>query len=109
MAAESKIYALNSWQSIYNFYKTYGLCDDGGVAEGISDRTVHLLVTQWETLTQVRQLIAQDPKFEMFFLKHINASADTLELDRIVLIASQQCLPQDLPLCKKIAEAASER
>lgn len=109
IAAENLIENLNSWQSIYDAYKRYGHCDDGAIAEGLSDRIVHQLATQWDFLPQVQQLIVLDPSFQEFLLEHINASADTSELNRILLSASQHCPASAGLLCKQIEGAASER
>ncbi|KGM51608.1 hypothetical protein N800_13500 [Lysobacter daejeonensis GH1-9] len=108
-AVESSVDSLDSWGSIHAAYQRYSYCDDGAIAEGFTDRVVHLLATQWASLSQVRRLIAHDPEFQDFVLRHINASALTSELDRVAHLARHQCPRSATLLCNQIAEAASER
>lgn len=108
-AAESSVDSLASWQSIYASYRQYGHCDDGSIAEGFTDKIVHLLATRWDSLSQAQQLIASDPKFRVFVLRHINGSALTTELNRVATSARNQCPRSAALLCKQIAGAASER
>jgi hypothetical protein len=108
-AAESATDALHSWQSIFAAYKRYGNCDDGAVAEGFSDDVVHHLATKWASLHQAQRLIAKDPLFKTFIVRHVDASADTDELDRVVHLATHECPRSAKLLCKQIARAASVR
>lgn len=108
-AAENVTDSLGSWQSIYAAYKRYGHCDDGSIAEGFTDKVVHLLATRWDSLSQAQKLIARNPEFQTFILRHINASALTSELDHVVYSARHQCPRSATQLCRQIAEAASER
>ncbi len=108
-AAENRVSTLNSWQSTYDTFQEFGHCDDGAIAEGFSDRIVHLLATQWDSFPQVHQLIVRDPSFQSFFLRHINSSADISELDSIVRNASQQCPESAELLCKQIIGVARPR
>jgi hypothetical protein len=41
--AEMETDALKSWDSVYTFYRKFSHCDDGAVAEGVSDAVVKLL------------------------------------------------------------------
>jgi len=108
-AAENAVDTLDSWASIFSAYKRYKHCDDAAIAEGFTDKVVHLLATQWGSLHQVQQLVAQDASFQLFIVKHINASADASELDRIRFSAMRECPALASLLCKQIAGAASER
>jgi len=108
-AAENATDTLDSWPSIFAAYQRYGHCDDGAIAEGFTDKVVHLLATQWGSLSHAQQFIARDPSFQVFLVRHVNASADTSELDRIVRFTSRNCPASAKFLCKQIAGAASER
>lgn len=108
-SAENSIDSLDSWQSIQSAYKRYGRCDDGAIAEGFTDKVVHLLATRWSSLGQAQKIIARDPAFKTFMLQHINPSALSSELDHVAHLATYQCPRSAAILCKQIARAASER
>ena len=108
-SAENAVDTLDSWPSIFAAYKRYVHCDDAAIAEGFTDKVVHHLANRWELLDQAQQLIARDPSFQAFIVRHINASADASELDRIALSAIQKCPTSAKVFCNQIAAAAGER
>jgi hypothetical protein len=107
-AAVAVAATLRSWQSIYAAYERYGPCDDGAIAEGFTDSVVHLLATNWASLSDAQSLIAQNPAFRSFVISHINASADSDEIAKIAVLASTQCPLSATSLCKEILGAANE-
>lgn len=107
--AERTSATLTSWQSIYAAHTRFGHCDDGAIAEGFTESVVHLLAARWSSLHEAQSLIAQDPSFQQFIIRHINASADTAELNRVAAMASQQCPVSATHLCKQIHEATLEQ
>lgn len=108
-AAETAVVSLDSWPSIYAAYRHYGHCDDGSIAEGFTDKVVHLLATRWDSLEGAQKLFLRDPQFQAFVLRHLDASALTSELDRVASLARNQCSKSTRLLCKQIAETASKR
>src|SRR6185437_12853213 len=107
LAAEAATDTLTSWQTIYSVYERYHSCDDGGVAEGYSNGVVHLLATHWNKLPTLDALAKKHPPFREFVLSHIDATADTDELQEIVAFSKSQCRPSLTTLCKAIGRAAA--
>lgn len=94
--------SMKSWTSIYSGFKRFWNCDDGGIAEGFTEAVVHLLASKWSSLPTVSVLIKKDPKFYKFFLRHIDASADTDELKKIYSLAQSECPINLQKLCLAI-------
>ena len=107
-AAEAISGSLSSWQSIYAAYERYGLCDDGAIAEGFTNSVVHLLATNWVSLSDAQRLIAKSPSFRSFVVNHVNASADSDEIAKISALASTQCPLSASSFCQEILGAANE-
>lgn len=105
-AADSASDSWRSWPSIYAAYQRYGQCDDGALGEDFSDRIVHLLASNWGTLNQAQRLIAREPAFQAFIIRHIDASADPNELRSVQRYATHSCPPSTTGLCGQIAGAA---
>ena len=105
-AAENAVDQLDSWQAIHAAYRRYAHCDDGSIAEGFTDKVVHLLATRWGSLGQAQRIAAHDSGFQSFMLRHIDSTALTSELDRIAHSARHQCPRSATVLCKQIAGAA---
>jgi hypothetical protein len=108
-AAEQSSATLDSWESIYAAQKRFSHCDDGAIAEGFSESVVHLLATRWSLLAEAQRLFTKDSSFQQFVLRHIDASADSAELDQIVALAKQHCPVSDKLLCNQILEAALDQ
>ncbi len=47
--AETLTDYLDSWKNVARFYKDFKKCDNGGVAEGVSDAVARLLAQSWRT------------------------------------------------------------
>ena len=107
LAADAAMDNLHTWSSIFGAYQQYAKCDGGSVGEGFSDSIVHLLATNWESLFQAKALIAKDPKFQSFLVRHIDASADTSELESVAQLALHSCPRSAKSLCSQIAVAAA--
>ena len=99
---------LSSWQSIYAAYDRYGPCDDGAIAEGFTDSVVHLLATNWASLSDAQNLIAKSPSFQSFIVGHVNASADLDEIGQVSSLALTQCPLSATSFCKQILGAAND-
>lgn len=105
-AAGNATDSMKSWTSIYSGFKRYVKCDDGSIAEGFTDAVVHLLASKWNTLPKVALFVKKDPEFYKFFLRHIDASADTDELKKIYSFAKSECPVRLQELCAAIKSEA---
>lgn len=76
MRAESETDKLKTWDSVYNFYRNFSHCDDGGIAEGVSDAVAKLLANQWSSSGRLMKMVSQDKGFEQFVLRHVDETID---------------------------------
>ncbi len=106
MAAEMEASTLSSWDAVYKSFKQFKRCDDGGVAEGYSESIVHLLASKWGDLTEAATLAKRDPEFRVFLLRHIDATTDTKELQKIEKFSKSSCDQQLSEFCNAIQASA---
>ena len=104
--AEGKVDHLETWQQIYDWFKSYSACDDGILGEANSDAVVRMLAGQWEQLPALRTLVDRDERFGKFVFMHIDATTDDHDLDRLVANASRHCPKGDGQLCSTIRRRA---
>jgi hypothetical protein len=101
---------LQDWNAIYAFVKRNlpNCPDDGMYGEGYSDVVVRAFAKHWSYLPQLVSIVARDPGFEAFALRHINETADSQELQKTRQNATNRCPPDIEDLCKKVATRAVE-
>ncbi len=96
-----------SWNNLYRIYKqTPSSCDDGAYAEGYSDYVVQFLAKHWDRFDELISLIKKDPSFQVFVLKHIDATADEHDLEALSRNAIQKCPALEVSFCKEIDKAS---
>lgn len=105
-AADAAVDDLDSWTKLEQAFRKYGHCDDGSIAEGNSEAVARLLVDHWTMLPLLAALVKRDPAFKRFVLRHIDATLDTDDLDRLVAFASTQCPAGSAPLCSELRKSA---
>ncbi|WP_295684785.1 hypothetical protein [uncultured Nevskia sp.] len=106
-AAEEATDQMKTWSAIYSGFKSFHHCDDGGIAEGFTEAVVHLLASDWRSVGSAASLSTKDKAFSSFLLKHINASANTEELQNIASTSGAQCPPELSSVCEDIHRAAT--
>jgi len=94
--------ALNSWKTVHDFFKKYAQCDDGGIAEGVSDRVVTLLAKDWAHIAVLQKLTDADQDFRGFVLRHIDMTANYYDVERIHVLARHSCPKNARRICKDI-------
>jgi hypothetical protein len=105
--AERSLDYLNSWEDIYQSFKKYKQCDDGALAEGYSDKIVHMLADHWDKLNELIRISSADKEFHDFVLRHIDATVNYSDLDKI-LINCKHCPESLRNICSEIEKAAKE-
>ena len=90
---------INSWQDMYDFYKNFKVCDDGAIAEGVSDNIIKLLIKQ---KIQFNKLF-EDRTFQEFVLEHINELMTKKEA-QIIKKKIKQCKKPFNDFCKKVSK-----
>jgi hypothetical protein len=106
--ADAAVDTLNSWDRLYQWYKTYRGCDNGGPSEGYSEAVARNLVDRWQTLPRLAELMQKDKLFEGFVLKHLNQTLNDDDLKKISSNAESRCPAGLRRLCgdlKRQAEA----
>lgn len=104
--AESSVSRLNNWEDIYKSFKTFRHCDDGAIAEGYSDSIARMLVDRWNGLETLIKLTSSDKDFYTFVLRHIDATADKSEIEKIINNSSKHCPESAKAMCSAIGGAA---
>jgi hypothetical protein len=93
---------LKTWADIFRSFERYSHCDDGAIAEGYSDKIVHLLAKDWKSFPELNRLTKKDPVFRSFIIRHIDETADTDDLRSAQQNARRQCPVESKTLCRAI-------
>ncbi len=104
--ADSQVNGLRSWDALFEWYRAYHQCDDGGIAEGISEVVARNLVDRWETLPQFAQLAAKTPAFGHFVIRHVDETLDSNDLKKIHANAANRCPTKLRGFCDDLKKAA---
>ncbi|MFZ0814175.1 MAG: hypothetical protein WAM78_01580 [Candidatus Sulfotelmatobacter sp.] len=98
---------LDGWGAVVNFYNEYLPCDDGGIAEGVSDSVTKFLANNWTGFWRLNPTVRTKPQFQQFVVRHIDATVSVEALKSIGRNARNRCPEESAALCKKIGNAAS--
>ncbi len=103
MQADTETDNLKTWDSVYKFYKQFSHCDDGGIAEGVSDAVAKLLANRWDSFAEFARLASDHKGFESFVLRHVDETIDwSHDAPTIFQNARSHCPPQSRRLCKAL-------
>jgi hypothetical protein len=103
--AETEIDALKTWNSVNRFYKNLSQCDDGGIAEGVSEAVAKLLANHWESIGGLVKLVTSDRGFENFVLRHVDETINwEQDVPKIRKNATSRCPPNATRLCNALLE-----
>ena len=100
--AERQTDYLKSWTAVYDFFKEYAECDDGGIAEGVSDAVVKLFIKDWPNIASLQKMTDTDQDFKNFVFRHIDQTADFREVKQIGNLAHQECPQNAQRICKDL-------
>ncbi len=106
-AAETMVDYLDNWDKIDQARKQFGHCDEGSIAQGISEAVARRLVDNWDTLPTLANLIKKDRALEPFVMWHLNATLDGSDLEKIQVLATSSCQPGLKKLCAGLKKAAT--
>lgn len=96
----------STWDGLYKSFKSYRQCDDGALGEGYSESVARLLVDRWNTLPRLGRLVGKDPTFRPFILKHVDATLDIQDVQKIRENARTQCPAGLRTFCNDLAKCA---
>lgn len=97
-----------SWSQLHRQFRQFAHCDDGAIAEGFSESTTLLLANHWGTTRQMEPMIASDPAFRRFIVRHVNDTVPAERLRRIARNAGKQCPRHLKSFCEDIQAAAKK-
>jgi len=97
---------LRSWDALYRSSKLYQQCDDGAIGEGYSESIARILVDHWNTLPRFAHLAVKDAEFWTFVMKHVDATLETRDVNKISKSARTQCPSALHALCNDLAKQA---
>jgi hypothetical protein len=97
--------ALKDWSAVHTWYRRWARCDDGGVAEGVSESISLLLATHWNTTTRLAALGRKDPGFADFVVRHVDETVPDDRLKQIAANARAACPRGERVLCNRIERA----
>lgn len=97
---------LRSWDALYRSYKKFGHCDDGAIAEGYSESVARILADHWNSLPRLAELAGKNAAFRAFVIRHLDATLNTDDLERIKKNATTRCPPNLRNTCKDLAKQA---
>ena len=95
-----------NWGGLYRLFRQFGPCDDGAIAEGLSEDVAQLFLKQWAHLDVLNHLVASDKSFGKFVLRPIDATLEEDELKSIADNSKAHCPTGEARLCQSVnAEA----
>lgn len=105
-AAEASSAIATSWKTLHRQFRLYGHCDDGAIAEGFSEAVTTLLADRWVTVRDVAPMIASDPDFRRFIVRHVDETVPPDRLQKIARNASVRCPRSLAGFCTDVRAAA---
>ena len=97
---------LRSWDALYRSYKLYRQCDDGAIGEGYSESVARILVDHWNTLPRLAHLAEKDAEFRAFVMKHVDATLNMDDVEKIKKSAKTQCPTGLRTVCNDLTKQA---
>lgn len=99
--------ARGNWSSLLKHQRTFASCDDGELGEGYSEAVVNLFAHRWDQFGIFVALARKNPAFQVWAVRHIDATTSDEDLNRIVL-NTRACINNATvgSLCKAIHQAA---
>ena len=105
--ALDKAGTLRSWDALHRSYKEFGNCDDGAIAEGYSESVARIFADHWSTLPRFAEFAENDPSFRAFVIRHIDATLNMDDVEKIKKAALTHCPSGLRKTCSDIAKQAS--
>jgi hypothetical protein len=97
---------LRSWDALYKSYLTFGHCDDGAIGEGYSESVARILADHWNTLPRFVQFAGKDAAFQAFVIRHLDATLNMDDVEKIKQDALTHCPTGLRPTCIHLVKQA---
>jgi hypothetical protein len=106
--AEAALDNIHNWDDFYQAYRKYRNCDDGSVAEGLSDKAVKLLIGAWPSVHRLA-VLSRDATFQEFVLYHVNGLMSPADAATIADNARGHCPSSARVLCMELIKKSTNR
>jgi hypothetical protein len=106
LTADNLLSKVKSWADLHRWFKGYADCDDGNLADDVSEYVTSSLAKDWKNFPKLEQEIKKEPRFQELVLHHIDATTSIDDLEAVKKNADQRCPTGSKPLCAAIAAAA---
>jgi hypothetical protein len=83
--------APRTWDALYKSYLKFRHCDDGAIGEGYSESVARILTDHWNTLPRFVQLASKDAAFQSFVIRHLDATLNMDDVQKIKQDAVTHC------------------
>ena len=103
--AEAAASDARDWDALYDAFHRFSHCEDRAVAAGFTHSVVWMLASRWDDLHDLEHLAEANRRFRAFVLRHIDATADEVDLRRIIA-RTTKCPGHARPLCREIDRRA---
>jgi hypothetical protein len=98
-----------TWSALRQSWSRFRWCDNGGeFSASYSQDVIGLLVGKWDRLPELAALLPKNRGFEAFVLKHVNGTASSDDLNRIITSARTRCPDSSGDLCRKLEAQAGK-
>lgn len=98
--AENSVGLIRSWSELEHFFNAHRMCDDGLIAEGLTDRVGYLLSRDFEGFIKIAGS-AEKSNFSQFVINHLDESLDEETLHSIAHLADK-CDKNSEEICKAL-------
>ena len=105
-AADKALRSARTWLDLRKWFMEFPECDDGYLAEGVSEYVTASLAKRWSELPKLMTEIRNTQQFDRFILGHVDATADYDNLKSILENATKRCPHGAKVLCGSIANSA---
>jgi hypothetical protein len=99
---------LRTWNALYTSFKACRQCDDGAIGEGYSESVARILVDHWNRLPRFAELAGKNAAFRAFVIRHVDATLNTDDLEKIKENASMHCPANLRKTCNELAKTADQ-
>ena len=105
---EPALQRVKSWHNLRVWHDRYPKCDDGDIADLLSVIIVDMLTTEWPTVPALQAEIRVRPTFQRFVVEHVDATANSDDLNTAIRNEESRCPRRSASLCKMLRLAATD-
>lgn len=89
-----------TWKDFHTIFTRFAHCDDGAIAEGVSDSVGRLLAGRDGRLRELQAFCARDRSFEQFVVRHADETLSEDVIVQALMNVRKSCSPARGDLCQ---------